>query len=151
MPKFDYWSDLNSGFGISLLMKSEVTLVNEKQVKKIFQIIINYDQGVLKLKNSNGEILKGIRNMVFDEKDVLSVHFDIRIKDLKRLYTKSNGKVTHQKFCLLFNTNVKIEDEFNLNVWTLSLPFVITVHSKQEPLAFGAITWYNTFSDFVSC
>ena len=128
-----------------------VTLVNEEQVKKIFQSKKEFDQGLLKITNSSGEIVRGIRIMEFDDKGVLSVHFnDMKIKGLKRPFGKSKDKVMNQKFCLLFKTNVKIEDEFDLNVWTLSLPFIIIVHFNQKARAFGAITWYNTFSDFVS-
>ena len=130
----------------------QVTLINEEQAK------VKINTG--KLLTNSGRIQNDRKPMAFNEIEMneialnrkeLSVHFNnMKIKDLKRSYGKSYNCVMNEKFCLLFKMKVKIGEEIDLIVWTLSLPFLIIANVRQESKAWAVLTWYNTFSEFVS-
>ena len=130
----------------------QVILINEEQAK----VMIKTGQ----LVSNSGRIQNDQKPMVLNDVrlneeglngEELSVHFnDMKIKELRRSYGKTDSSVMNEKFFLLFKIKVKIEETIDTIVWTLSLPFVVIVNVSQESKAWAALTWYNTFSEFVS-
>lgn len=56
-------------------------------------------------------------------------------------------KVAEKKMCLLFMTEIKIEDFAQpIQINTMSLPIVVTVHGNQDYDMVATITWDNQFA-----
>lgn len=57
---------------------------------------------------------------------------------------------TDQKYALLFHiTPFQLGNLGKFDVWTLSLPIMVTVHGSQDCDAQGAILWQRAFCDVV--
>ena len=55
-----------------------------------------------------------------------------------------------EKFTLLFQTQVNIGGEINVNIKVMSLPVVVIVHGNQQSQAEFTIFWDNSFAEPVS-
>ncbi|KAI6175617.1 Signal transducer and activator of transcription [Aphelenchoides bicaudatus] len=108
-----------------------------------------------------GSISNDFEKMVFDEKGHLSAKFNnsklTRIahrkpppKGLQNDSQKSALMVqtaTDQKYALLFHiTPFQLGNLGKFDVWTLSLPLMVTVHGSQDCDAQGVILWQRAFS-----
>ncbi|XP_003737673.1 signal transducer and activator of transcription 5A [Galendromus occidentalis] len=97
----------------------------------------------------SGEILNSISAMEYHQATKqLSVSFrNMSLKGIKRAEKKgSESVVMDEKFCLLFQSVIKVAD-MTFAVQARSLPVVVIVHGNQEPHALATITWDNAFSD----
>lgn len=96
----------------------------------------------------SGEILNNIGAMEYHQaKRHLSVCFrNMSLKKIKRAEKKGSESVMDEKFCLLFQSIVKVAD-MTYSVQARSLPVVVIVHGNQEPHAWATVTWDNAFSD----
>lgn len=57
---------------------------------------------------------------------------------------------TDQKYALLFHiTPFQLGNLGKFDVWTVSLPIMVTVHGSQDCDAQGAILWQRAFSNVV--
>ena len=121
-----------------------MTLIDEYQARAI----LKNEQG--SFEYSCGKISDNIKKMnYYEEQRALSVHFNnIQIKKLNRSYFNFND--INQKYFLIFKTVIEIDEEHKYTVITVSLPFTIIFNATQELKAWAAVTWYNSFSDFVS-
>ncbi|KAJ8307062.1 hypothetical protein KUTeg_015146 [Tegillarca granosa] len=112
-------------------------------------------QGLLrndtKAKNeTSGEILNNAGTMEFHQaKRELSITFrNMSLKRIKRADRKGCEAVTEEKFCILFQSDFQIGNgELMFQVWTLSLPVVVTVHGNQECNALATVLWDNQFAE----
>ena len=120
--------------------------------------LVNEEQAMEKLRNeqdqnnsNSGVILHNEQRLELNENGVLSALFsNMKIEKLKRSYGKSEHLPMFQMYYLLFEIKVKIKGEIELNVWTLSFPFLIIVSVHQIPRALGGIAWYNSSPTTVS-
>ncbi|OQR70404.1 signal transducer and activator of transcription 5A-like [Tropilaelaps mercedesae] len=96
----------------------------------------------------SGEILNNIGAMEYHQATKqLSVFFrNMSLKKIKRAEKKGSESVMDEKFCLLFQSMVKVAD-MTFSVQARSLPVVVIVHGNQEPHAWATITWDNAFSE----
>lgn len=73
-----------------------------------------------------------------------------KLKKIKRTERKGAESVVEEKFALVFQSQFEFvstkEDALRFNIWTLSLPIVVTVHGNQETLAGATIIWDNAFA-----
>ncbi|XP_022670376.1 signal transducer and activator of transcription 5A-like isoform X2 [Varroa jacobsoni] len=95
----------------------------------------------------SGEILNNIGAMEYHQAtNQLSVSFrNMSLKKIKRAEKKGTESVMDEKFCLLFQSIVKVP-EMTFAVQAQSLPVVVIVHGNQEPHAWATVTWDNAFS-----
>lgn len=95
-----------------------------------------------------GEILNSIGAMEYHQATrQLAVSFrNMSLKRIKRAEKKGSESVMDEKFCLLFQSVIKVAD-MTFSVQTRSLPVVVIVHGNQEPHAWATVTWDNAFSD----
>lgn len=96
---------------------------------------------------ASGEILNSAGNMEYNAASkLLSISFrNMSLKKIKRAEKKGTESVMDEKFCLLFQSIVKVGN-LNFAVRTQSLPVVVIVHGNQEPDAWATVTWDNAFS-----
>ncbi|XP_070073989.1 signal transducer and transcription activator isoform X4 [Drosophila takahashii] len=99
---------------------------------------------------SSGEILNASSTMEFQQSNHLfSASFrNMQLKKIKRAEKKGTESVMDEKFALFFYTTTTVND-FQIRVWTLSLPVVVIVHGNQEPQSWATITWDNAFAEIV--
>lgn len=71
---------------------------------------------------------------------------NMKLKKIKRTERKGTELVADEKYALLFKTSFQTAD-IQINIWVMSLPVVVTVHSLQDPQSWATITWDNAFSD----
>lgn len=100
------------------------------------------------LSKSSGEILNNTGNLDIQQS---TRHFScclkhMKLQKIKRSERKGTESVTDEKYALLFKTTFQTAD-IQINVWVMSLPVVVTVHSLQDPQSWATITWDNAFSD----
>ncbi|XP_033732958.1 signal transducer and activator of transcription 5B-like isoform X3 [Pecten maximus] len=119
--------------------------------------IISEHQAKALLKNdshakndTSGEILNNNGTMEYHQaKGELSITFrNMSLKKIKRADKKGSEAVTEEKFCVLFQSDFQIgSGELMFQVWTLSLPVVVTVHGNQECNAMATALWDNQFAE----
>ncbi|XP_021373929.1 signal transducer and activator of transcription 5B-like [Mizuhopecten yessoensis] len=119
--------------------------------------IISEEQAIALLKNdthaksdTSGEILNNNGTMEYHQaKGELSITFrNMSLKKIKRADKKGSEAVTEEKFCVLFQSDFQIGNgELMFQVWTLSLPVVVTVHGNQECNAMATVLWDNQFAE----
>ncbi|XP_017084873.2 signal transducer and transcription activator isoform X2 [Drosophila eugracilis] len=99
---------------------------------------------------SSGEILNASSTMEYQQSNhVFSASFrNMQLKKIKRAEKKGTESVMDEKFALFFYTTTTVND-FQIRVWTLSLPVVVIVHGNQEPQSWATITWDNAFAEIV--
>lgn len=99
----------------------------------------------------SGDILNKEGTMEYhDGKGELSIQFrNMQLKKIKRADKKGTEAVTEEKFCILFQSDFQlgINGELMFQVWTLSLPVVVTVHGNQECNALATVLWDNQFAE----
>lgn len=80
---------------------------------------------------------------------VFSASFrNMQLKKIKRAEKKGTESVMDEKFALFFYATTTVND-YQIRVWTLSLPVVVIVHGNQEPQSWATITWDNAFAEIV--
>ncbi|ODM97732.1 Signal transducer and activator of transcription 5B [Orchesella cincta] len=83
-----------------------------------------------------------------ETKSCAAIFRQIALKDFYRNGRKGAvGKentecVTEEKYCLLFRSEFTLGD-VDFQIWTTSLPIVITTHGSQDSLAWAAVSWDN--------
>ncbi|XP_032579145.1 signal transducer and transcription activator isoform X2 [Drosophila sechellia] len=99
---------------------------------------------------SSGEIQNASSTMEYQQNNhVFSASFrNMQLKKIKRAEKKGTESVMDEKFALFFYTTT-IVNNFQIRVWTLSLPVVVIVHGNQEPQSWATITWDNAFAEIV--
>eukprot|EP00105_Crassostrea_gigas_P019100 XP_011437452.1 PREDICTED: signal transducer and activator of transcription 5A-like [Crassostrea gigas] len=85
------------------------------------------------------------------QKGELSIEFrNMILKSIKRAEKRGTEAVTEEKFCILFQSSFHLGmtvNELQFEVWTISLPVVVTVHGNQECNAVATVLWDNQFSE----
>ncbi|XP_034487911.1 signal transducer and transcription activator isoform X2 [Drosophila innubila] len=99
---------------------------------------------------SSGEIQNCSSTMEYQQSNhVFSASFrNMQLKKIKRAEKKGTESVMDEKFALFFYATTTVND-YQIRVWTLSLPVVVIVHGNQEPQSWATITWDNAFADIV--
>ncbi|XP_030371361.1 signal transducer and transcription activator isoform X2 [Scaptodrosophila lebanonensis] len=99
---------------------------------------------------SSGEIQNCASAMEYQQNThVFSAGFrNMQLKKIKRAEKKGTESVMDEKFALCFFATTTVND-YQIHVWTLSLPVVVIVHGNQEPQSWATITWDNAFADIV--
>ena len=115
----------------------KVLLLNENQI-----INIPKNDEIITIKDT-GEIINNELFMEMDDTGRLSANF-------QNLEIKLKGNEINQKFGLIFLINVKLEDALDMNLWRISLPFLISAKHQHLSRAWASITWFNTFADLVN-
>lgn len=134
---------LPANLGIHLQNPSVVvSILSESQAQEQQQ---NYR---VSLTKSSGEILNNTGNLDIQQS---KRHFscclrNMKLKKIKRTGTTGAEVVTDEKYALLFKTAFQTAD-IRINIWVMSLPIVVIVHSLQEPQSWATITWDNAFSE----
>ena len=98
----------------------------------------------------SGDILNKEGTMEYhDARGELSIQFrNMQLKKIKRADKKGTEAVTEEKFCILFQSDFQLGNgELMFQVWTLSLPVVVTVHGNQECNALATVLWDNQFAE----
>ncbi|XP_061181038.1 signal transducer and activator of transcription 5A-like [Saccostrea echinata] len=103
-------------------------------------------------ENNCGKILNNSGTMEFQpQKGELSIEFrNMILKSIKRAEKRGTEAVTEEKFCILFQSSFHLGmtvNELQFEVWTISLPVVVTVHGNQECNAVATVLWDNQFSE----
>ncbi|XP_055997166.1 signal transducer and activator of transcription 5B-like isoform X5 [Ostrea edulis] len=99
------------------------------------------NSGLMEYQPQKGELSIEFRNMILKT-----------IKRAEKRGTEVSGTfaVTEEKFCILFQSSFHLGmtvNELQFEVWTISLPVVVTVHGNQECNAVATILWDNQFSE----
>ncbi|KAH8382090.1 hypothetical protein KR009_001764 [Drosophila setifemur] len=99
---------------------------------------------------TSGEIQNSSSSMEYQQNNhVFSASFrNMQLKKIKRAEKKGTESVMDEKFALFFYTTTTVND-YQIRVWTLSLPVVVIVHGNQEPQSWATITWDNAFAEIV--
>ncbi|XP_034659878.1 signal transducer and transcription activator isoform X3 [Drosophila subobscura] len=99
---------------------------------------------------SSGEIQNCSSTMEYQQNNhIFSASFrNMQLKKIKRAEKKGTESVMDEKFALFFYATTTVND-YQIRVWTLSLPVVVIVHGNQEPQSWATITWDNAFADIV--
>jgi signal transducer and activator of transcription 5B len=122
----------------------KATIISEEQAR----MLLKNDKNV---KNeTSGDILNNMGTMEYHQASgVLSVTFrNMALKRIRRAEKKGNETVTEEKFSILFQSQFSVGGgELVFQVWTLSLPAVVTVHGNQECNALATILWDNAFAE----
>lgn len=114
--------------------QARAILKNEKNAKNESSGDIVNSQGQMEYNQANGQLAIMFRNM--------------QLKRIRRAEKKGNETVTEEKFCILFQSQFTVGGgELVFQVWTLSLPVVVTVHGNQECNALATILWDNAFAE----
>ena len=129
----------------------EVTcsIINEAQARLVAgEQKTSMSAAVLPKHDTSGELLNSRKSMQFHpDGNVLCAQFkNIQLKKIKRGGLKGDSVVTEEKFCLVFQTTIKVGGELQFAVRTLSLPVVVVVHGNQQANAEATILWDNAFS-----
>ncbi|XP_074652131.1 signal transducer and activator of transcription 5B-like [Tubulanus polymorphus] len=139
---------------VRLLVGGKLNIhMNPPQVRAT---VISESQARQLLKNEkkpntekSGEILNNIGTMEYHQATgQLSVTFrNMQLKQIKRADRKGSEAVTEEKFSILFSSSFSFGQELVFQVWTLSLPVVVTVHGNQECNAMATVLWDNAFAE----
>ena len=126
-----------------------VSIISECQARNL---LTHHSQtscvGALDL--SSGEITNGAAKLEFQAatREVSTTFTHLQLRNIKRTErSRQTESVMEEKSSLLFWTEFQV-GELRFQVWTLSLPVVVTVHGNQEPQALATITWDNAFSEW---
>ncbi|PVD35680.1 hypothetical protein C0Q70_02643 [Pomacea canaliculata] len=122
----------------------KATIISEHQAKCLLSNDINAKS------EKSGEILNNCGTMEYHSgSGELSVNFrNMQLKQIKRSDKKGSEAVTEEKFCILFTSDFNVGgNDLVFQVWTLSLPVVVTVHGNQECNALATVLWDNAFSE----
>ncbi|BFZ22447.1 hypothetical protein BsWGS_25485 [Bradybaena similaris] len=149
--------DSRFGAAVSLLVGGKLNVhMNPPQVK-VTIISEHQANDLLKPKSdfktkdcSSGEILNNTGTMEYTVSNGhLGIIFrNMQLKKIKRADKKGSESVTEEKFCLLFQSEFSLGgNELVFQVWTLSLPVVVTVHGNQECNATATVLWDNAFAE----
>ncbi|KAH9498194.1 Signal transducer and activator of transcription 5B [Bulinus truncatus] len=122
----------------------KATIISENQAKDLLR-------NDVKAKNdTSGDILNNTGTMEYQTSNgQLSISFrNMQLKKIKRADKKGSEAVTEEKFCILFQSEFSVGgNELVFQVWTLSLPVVVTVHGNQECNATATVLWDNAFAE----
>ncbi|WAR04283.1 STA5B-like protein [Mya arenaria] len=92
------------------------------------------NEGQMDFHNATGQLSIVFRNM--------------SLKNIKRADRRGAETVAEEKFCLHFTSEFNVGgNELKFQVWTLSLPVIVTVHGNQECQATATYLWDNQFSE----
>ncbi|KAK2180532.1 hypothetical protein NP493_439g02027 [Ridgeia piscesae] len=109
-------------------------LKNEKSARNETCGDILNNTGTMEYHQANGQLSVTFRNMA--------------LKRIRRAEKKGNETVTEEKFSVLFQSQFTVGGgELVFQVWTLSLPVVVTVHGNQECNAMATVLWDNAFAE----
>ncbi|CAO1437278.1 unnamed protein product [Diamesa hyperborea] len=130
---------LLAGDALHKKMNSSVTvsIVSEQQAKCFENIVEKSDLNCGKLKNGCGKIK-------FDKKSWKSVATFDALKVTK--ITKSKND-TNKKLGLLFQSTI-IDNDLEIYIKALSMPFVVNVDDNRKPASNDVISWDNVFPVF---
>ncbi|VDN29503.1 unnamed protein product [Gongylonema pulchrum] len=140
---------VNTNVTIRIIAEDEARLLStaqlaEKDVKAVgsisndFEKITTDDKGHMSAKFSNSKLTR-IAHRKPPPKGGQAT-------DCKLLVNAQTA--TDQKYALLFHiTPFQVGSLGKFDVWTLSLPIMVTVHGSQDCDAQGAILWQRAFSD----
>lgn len=114
--------------------QARILLKNDKNIKNEVSGDILNNMGTMEYHQANGQLSVTFRNMA--------------LKRIRRAEKKGNETVTEEKFSILFQSHFSVGGgELVFQVWTLSLPAVVTVHGNQECNALATILWDNAFAE----
>ncbi|CAO1424827.1 unnamed protein product [Diamesa tonsa] len=117
----------------------KVSIVSEQQAQSFKKIVKKPDLNCGKLKNCSGLIK-------YDNKSTKLVATFDALKVSK--ITKSEED-TNEKFGLLFQSTISIGDnDLEMNIKALSMPFVVNVDDSRKPKSNAIISWDNVFPVF---
>ncbi|KAK7092646.1 signal transducer and activator of transcription 5B-like isoform X2 [Littorina saxatilis] len=128
----------------------KATIISESQAKNMLR------SDMLAKETTSGTILNNVGTMDWQDdrnpllpSGCLSIHFrNMQLKAIKRSDKKGTEAVTEEKFCILFQSDFNVGgNDLVFQVWTLSLPVVVTVHGNQECNAMATVLWDNAFAD----
>merc|ERR1719411_1680904 len=125
-----------------------VSIISECQARNLLTQHSQSSIGGLNL--SSGEITNGAAKLEYQAStgQVSSTFSHLQLKNIRRTErSRQTERVMEEKSSLLFWTEFQV-GELRFQVWTLSLPVVVTVHGNQEPQALATITWDNAFSEW---
>lgn len=120
------------------------TIISEEQARTL----LRNDKNVR--NETSGDILNNVGTMEYHQANgQLSITFrNMALKKIRRAEKKGNETVTEEKFSILFQSQFSVGGgELVFQVWTLSLPAVVTVHGNQECNALATILWDNAFAE----
>jgi len=123
----------------------KATIISEEQARTL----LKHDKATIK-NDTCGDILNNMGTMEYHQANgQLSVTFrNMALKRIRRAEKKGNETVTEEKFSILFQSQFSVGGgELVFQVWTLSLPAVVTVHGNQECNALATILWDNAFAE----
>lgn len=126
--------------------KVRATIISEQQARSLLNSDVETRKGPLK----SGEILNNEGTMDYHQQTgQLSITFrNMQLKNIKRADRKGTETVAEEKFCILFSSDFDVGgNELKFQVWTLSLPVIVTVHTLQECHATATYLWDNQFSE----
>lgn len=124
----------------------KATIISESQARSLLNSDVECRRGALK----SGDILNNEGTMDYHKQTgQLSITFrNMQLKNIKRADRKGSETVAEEKFCILFSSDFDIGgNELKFQVWTLSLPVIVTVHTLQECHATATFLWDNQFSE----
>lgn len=122
----------------------KATIISEEQAR----ILLKNDKNIR--NETSGDILNNMGTMEYHQANgQLSITFrNMALKRIRRAEKKGNETVTEEKFSILFQSQFSVGGgELVFQVWTLSLPVVVTVHGNQECNALATILWDNAFAE----
>uniref|UniRef100_A0A0B7B2F6 STAT transcription factor protein interaction domain-containing protein n=2 Tax=Arion vulgaris TaxID=1028688 RepID=A0A0B7B2F6_9EUPU len=124
----------------------KATIISEHQASDLLKL-----QSDCKVQEmTSGEILNNSGLMEYQAKTGhLGITFrNMQLKKIKRAEKRGSEAVTDEKFCILFQSKFSVGgSELIYQVWTLSLPVVVTVHGNQECNASATVLWDNGFAE----
>lgn len=124
----------------------KATMISEMQARSLLNSDVECRKGALK----SGDILNNEGTMDYHKQTgQLSITFrNMQLKNIKRADRKGSETVAEEKFCILFSSDFDVGgNELKFQVWTLSLPVIVTVHTLQECHATATYLWDNQFSE----
>ena len=125
-----------------------VSIVSECQARNLLTQHSQTSIGGLNL--SSGEITNGSAKLEYQAAtgQVSTAFTHLQLRNIRRTErSRQTESVMEEKSSLLFRTEFQV-GELRFQVWTLSLPVVVTVHGNQEPQALATITWDNAFAQW---
>merc|ERR1719219_1297861 len=126
----------------------KVSIISESQASNLLTRNSQTNIGALEL--SSGEISNGAAKLEFQAAtgQVSTSFTHLQLRNIRRTErSRQTESVMEEKSSLLFWTEFQV-GELRFQVWTLSLPVVVTVHGNQEPQALATITWDNAFAQW---
>lgn len=122
----------------------KATIISEQQARGLLQSDERHTQKCGELLNCEGPM------DYHQHTGKLSITFrNMSLKTIKRADRKGTDvhTVAEEKFCILFTSEFNVGgNELKFQVWTLSLPVIVTVHGNQECHATATYLWDNQFS-----